>query len=97
MAATFAKWNYESNLTDANQEVSLAAEEAQGLLSKILGKEARGFDIQQIDGLDVRRKLKLILDLGTSVLPDEKLKKFKKLVADMGSTFSKAKVRQQLG
>ena len=93
IVSTFASWNYESNLTEANQAVSLAAAEKSGLLTKRLGKEAQGFDVSQVQGQDVRRKLKLMANLGTSALPDEQLKVFNKLVADMSSTYSKAKVR----
>jgi peptidyl-dipeptidase A len=94
-AYQFANWNYQTNLTDENQKVKLAAAETSGLLSKRLGKEAQGFDVQQITDVDIKRKLKLIKDLGTSALPDENLKKYNKLLSDMGSTFSKAKVPQR--
>ena len=97
MALIFAEWNYVTNLTDANQAVSLAAKEAAGQISKRLGMEAQGFDIKQITDVDIGRKLKFLKDLGTSALPDEKLKRFNKLVSDMGSTFSKAKVGHKLG
>jgi len=90
--STFASWNYESNITDANQKISLAASEKSGLLTKKLGKEAQQFDISQIQNKDTVRKLKLMKNLGTSALADDKLKRFNKLVSDMGSTYSKAKV-----
>ena len=95
-AYRFANWNYQTNLTDENQKVKLAAAETSGLLSKRLGKEAQGFDVQQITDVDINRKLKLIKDLGTSALPDENLKKYNKLLSDMGSTFSKAKVGHRI-
>ena len=90
--STFASWNYESNLTDANQAISLAVSAESGLLTKKLGKEAQGFDASQVQDRDVMRKLKFMKNIGTSALPDDKLKKFNKLVSDMGSTYSKAKV-----
>merc|ERR1711910_149795 len=62
-----------------------------GLLSKKLGKEAQAFDLTQLQGEDLRRKLKLMKNLGTSALPDGKLVRFNQLVSDMGSTYSKAK------
>ena len=89
---TFASWNYQSNLTDANQAISLAVREKHGILKKTLGKEAQGFDASQVQDKDVKRKLTLMKNIGTSALPDDKLQKFNKLVADMGSTYSKAKV-----
>merc|ERR1719430_3053602 len=46
--ATFADWAYESNLTDANQKVQLAAAEKSGLLAKKIGKTAQTFDVSQL-------------------------------------------------
>ena len=95
--ATFASWNYESNITEHNQQISLAAAKKSGLLSKKLGKEAQAFDLTQLQGEDLRRKLKLMKNLGTSALPDGKLVRFNQLVSDMGSTYSKAKVAKRGG
>ena len=95
--ATFASWNYESNITEHNQQISLAAAKKSGLLSKKLGKEAQAFDLTQVQGEDLRRKLKLMKNLGTSALPDGKLVRFNQLVSDMGSTYSKAKVTKRGG
>ena len=95
--ATFASWNYESNITEHNQQISLAAAKKSGLLSKKLGKEAQAFDLTQLQGEDLRRKLKLMKNLGTSALPDGKLVRFNQLVSDMGSTYSKAKVTKRGG
>ena len=96
--STFASWNYESNITDHNQKISLDAAKKSGLLSKKLGKEAQAFDLTQVKSEDVRRKLKLMMrNLGTSALPEAKLERFNQLVSDMGSTYSKAKVTQRGG
>ena len=99
--ATFASWNYESNITEHNQQISLAAAKKSGLLSKKLGKQAQAFDLwvrsTQVKGEDLRRKLKLMKNLGTSALPDGKLVRFNQLVSDMGSTYSKAKVAKRGG
>jgi len=95
--ATFASWNYESNITDHNQQISLAAAKKSGLLVKKLGKEAQAFDLTQVKNEDVKRKLKLMRNLGTSALPEAKLGRFNQLVSDMGSTYSKAKVTKRGG
>merc|ERR1712025_1191945 len=95
--STFASWNYESNITDHNQQISLAASKKSGLLAKKLGKEAQAFDLTQVKSEDVRRKLKLMRNLGTSALSEAKLERFNQLVSDMGSTYSKAKVTQRRG
>ena len=93
----FANWNYESNITDHNQQISLAAAKKYDLLNKKLGKEAQAFDLTQVKSEDVRRKLKLMRNLGTSALSEAKLERFNQLVSDMGSTYSKAKVTQRGG
>ena len=96
--STFASWNYESNITDHNQQISLAASKKSGLLAKKLGKEAQAFDLTQVKSEDVRRKLKLMMrNLRTSALPEAKLERFNQLVSDMGSTYSKAKVTKRGG
>ena len=94
----FANWNYESNITDHNQQISLAAAKKYSLLKEKLGKEAQAFDLTQVKSEDVRRKLKLMMsNLRTSALPEAKLERFNQLVSDMGSTYSKAKVTQRGG
>ena len=45
--STFDAWNYESNITDHNQKISLAASQKSGLLTKKLGKEAQAVDLTQ--------------------------------------------------
>ena len=93
----FASWNYQSNITDHNQQISLAAAKKYALLNRKLGKEAQAFDLTQVKSEDVRRKLKLMRNLGTSALPEAKLKRFQQLVSDMRSTYSKAKVKKRGG
>ena len=61
-------------------------------IEKKIGREAQKFNINQIKDYDVSRKLKLMRNLGTSALPNDKLKTFIKLVSDMGEIYSKAKV-----
>ena len=95
--ATFAQWNYDSNITDHNQKISLAASQKSGLLTKKLGKEAQAFDLTQVKNEDLRRKLKLMKNLGITALQEAKLERFNQLVSDMGSTYSKAKVPKRGG
>ena len=93
----FASWYYESNITDHNQQISLAAAKKYSLLKEKLGKEAQAFDLTQVKSEDSRRKLKLMRNVGTSALPEAKLERFQQLVSDMKSTFSKAKVKKRGG
>lgn len=92
VSSTFASWNYESNITDETQQVSLAAQNKYALLNKKLGKEAQQYDVTKLRDEDVARKLKLMKNIGTAALSDAKLKQFNKLTSDMGSKYSTAKV-----
>ena len=61
-------------------------------MNKKFGKEAQKFDLNFIKDYDVARKLKMLRNIGTSALPDDKLGKFIDLTSKMGSTYSKGKV-----
>ena len=61
-------------------------------LSLKLGKEAQVFDLNQIQDKELKRKLKSIGQIGTSVLEGEDLKKYTKLVKSMEKIYSTAKV-----
>jgi len=92
ITSTFASWNYESNITDETQKLSEAAQTKFELLNKKIGKEAQSFDVSKLQDKDVIRKLKLIKNIGTAALPENELKKFISLTANMGKTYSTAKV-----
>jgi hypothetical protein len=89
---TFASWGYESNITDATQKISEASTTKAELMSKKFGREAQQFDLTQIKDKEVRRKLKLMKNIGTAALPENKLREFISLTANMGKTYSTAKV-----
>jgi len=90
--STFNEWNYESNITDETKAIATVSKEKFSKIEKKIGREAQKFNINQIKDYDVSRKLKLMRNLGTSALPNDKLKAFIKLVSDMGEIYSKAKV-----
>jgi len=92
--ATIASWNFESNITDATQAISSAAQERFDKLSKKLGKKAMEFEAEKVKDADIRRKLWFLKNIGTAVLPDKSLSNFIKLKADMGAIYSKAKVKE---
>ena len=82
-----ALWNYESNITDATKVPSQKAREAYSKLEKKLGKEAKKFDLNQIEDYDIKRKLKLMKNIGTSALPNSKLTQFVELTTAMGEIY----------
>ena len=90
--STFKMWGYESNITDETQKINEASQTKFKLMTKKFGKEAQKFDINQIEDRDVVRKLKLMKNIGTAALPENKLKEFISLTAEMGKTYSTAKV-----
>ena len=61
-------------------------------LSLKLGKQAQKFDLNQIQDKELKRKLKHIGHIGTSVLEGEDLEKYTKLVKGMEKIYSTAKV-----
>ena len=88
----FAAWDYGSNIRDEAKAKKLEAQERYDRLSQELGREAKKFDREKIEDVDVLRKLDLLSRVGTAVLPEDKLVKFNKLVSDMVETYSTAKV-----
>ncbi|XP_023319903.1 angiotensin-converting enzyme isoform X2 [Eurytemora carolleeae] len=91
--ATHASWNFESNITDETQALSLDAQDAYDALFKKIGKDAQRYSKENIQDPDVKRKLKLLSNLGTAVLRPDILRKFNKLKAEMGKKYSTAKVK----
>ena len=89
---TLAEWGYQSNITDATQKISEASSTKSSLLNQKYGKLAQAFDMAKIRDKEVKRKLKLMKNIGTSALPEEKLKKFISLTSNMAKAYSTAKV-----
>ena len=83
----FAAWNYESNITDATKGPYQKEQKAYSKLEKKLGKAAKKFDLDQIQDYDIKRKLKLMKNIGTSALPNSKLTQFVELTTVMGEIY----------
>lgn len=83
----FVAWNYESNIKDATKVPYQKAQKALSKLKKKLGKAAKKFDLDQIQDYDIKRKLKLMRNIGTSALPDSKLTQFVELTTAMGEIY----------
>ena len=87
VTSTFDAWNYESNITEETKIVNQRSTEAFSKLTKQLGKEAQMFALDQIQDYDVRRKLKLMKNIGTAALPDNKLTQFINLTTSMSEIY----------
>ena len=87
VTSTFDAWNYESNITEETKLINQRSTEAFSKLTKQLGKEAQMFALDQIQDYDVRRKLKLMKNIGTAALPDKKLTQFINLTTSMSEIY----------
>jgi len=92
--STFSAWNYDSNIRDDTLKVKLDDEEEYNKLYKKIGKSAQKYNehASKFQDKDVRRKLKLLSNLGTSVLRPDKQRKFSQLKAEMQEVYGTAKV-----
>jgi len=91
---TYASWNFESNITDETQAVSLKSQQKYDELFKKLGKQAQKYDMNKVKDEDLKRKLKMLTHIGTAILDSATSSKFNKLKADMGKKYSTAKVKE---
>ena len=57
-----------------------------------LGKEAKQFQASKLQNRDLRRKLKMLSNIGSSALPKEKLEEYNKITTKMAKIYSTAKV-----
>ncbi|XP_073969369.1 angiotensin-converting enzyme-like [Rhodnius prolixus] len=73
-----------------SQKQDLAVQQAN--VTKILWAETIKFPWQTFQDADVKRSFKFYSLLGMAALPEEKYKKYTKIVADMEAIYSKAKV-----
>ena len=82
-----ARWNWQTNITDATSSIFQKEAEAASKLSKELGKEAQQFDLDQIQDAEIRRKIKSIRSLGTAALSATKLSQFLNVTSSMSDIY----------
>ena len=82
-----ARWNWQTNITDATSSIFQKEAEAASKLSKELGKEAQQFDLDQIQTAEVRRKIKSIRSLSTAALSATKLSQFLNVTSSMSDIY----------
>jgi len=92
--STFAAWNFESNINEKTKKLSLAEEKKYALMQKEIGKIAQTIDTKKVKDKMVLRKIKMLTNLGTSVLPKKDLTKFQAIKAELSEIYSKAKVKE---
>ena len=82
-----ARWNWQTNITDATSSIFQKEAEAASKLSKELGKEAQQFDLDQIQDAEIRRKIKSIRSLSTAALSATKLSQFLNVTSSMSDIY----------
>ena len=82
-----ARWNWQTNITDATSSIFQKEAEAASKLSKELGKEAQQFDLDQIQDAEIRRKIKSIRSLSTAALSATKLSQFLNVTSYMSDIY----------
>merc|ERR1712042_118185 len=94
ISETFVEWAYATNITAETKKKKKEKNAKRELLLKMLGKEAQAFNIKQIKDRDVKRKLKLMKNIGIAALSENKLKEFISLTSNMATIYSTAKVQE---
>ncbi|XP_051894867.1 angiotensin-converting enzyme isoform X2 [Pristis pectinata] len=94
---TEASWTYNTNITEHNNKIVL--EQSLQLSNHALkyGLKAREFDYTDFQNQEIKRILKKLSDIGQSALPEAEVKELNKVVSDMETTYSVAKVCRENG
>ncbi|XP_050519658.1 angiotensin-converting enzyme-like [Diabrotica virgifera virgifera] len=90
--AMIADWNYASNITDYNLEITLNVTAEVAQQGKEIWKQVKQFDWKRFSSTDLRRQFKSYSLLGRAALPEAELKALNKHISDMESVYSKAKI-----
>lgn len=85
-------WEFNTNITDENQARLVQSNLEFALWQQNMSREAQGFNTSGFPD-DMRRQFHKIMDIGTSALQDiGKLEELNKILSEMESIYSKAKV-----
>ncbi|KAI8789456.1 Angiotensin-converting enzyme (ACE) [Biomphalaria glabrata] len=89
---TEATWNFNTNLTDYNQNITLDKQLKWDQFLQEAASNATGYDTSVMSEAD-KRQFQIIKDIGISAQTNEtKLKRLNKILSDMESIYSTAKV-----
>jgi len=89
---TIIEWAYASNITDYNEEERKKYNKIADAISLRLGEKAKSFKLDQLKDKDLRRKIKSISQIGTSVLKGNDLDRYIEITSQMEKIYSVAKV-----
>ncbi|XP_035263080.1 angiotensin-converting enzyme-like [Anguilla anguilla] len=96
-AYTEASWAYNTNITDTNKEIMLQKSLEMSNHTNAYGVEARKFDPTDFQDASVKRILKKLGDIERAVLPEEELKEYNNLLANMETKYSVAEACREDG
>ncbi|XP_064597980.1 angiotensin-converting enzyme-like [Liolophura sinensis] len=92
-ASSLAAWNYNTNLTDHNQNLMIQASLAAAAFDKEASLNASRFDDNAFTNTTLKRLFSKIKDIGTAAMRDpDKLERLSKVNADMENIYSTGKV-----
>ncbi|CAH1187235.1 unnamed protein product [Phyllotreta striolata] len=89
---TLAEWAYASNLTKANLDHNLAVSTEVANFQKEIWRQVNQYNWQQFSDYSLRRQFWYYSVIGEPALPEAKYKMLTKLVSDMESIYSTAKI-----
>lgn len=87
-----ADWNYNTNLTDYNLQISLDKSSQQATFDKKQGEIANSFNWRNFTDPTLSREFSKIVDIGTAVLSEKDFNRMNYLTNEMQRIFSTAKV-----
>ncbi|XP_066583828.1 angiotensin-converting enzyme-like [Prorops nasuta] len=87
-----SEWNYASNLTveNLNERLNISAKVA--IRKKTLWEQVVAFPSKDMKDENLKRQFSKLSILGTAVLPQDKYTEYEKIIGEMESIYSKAKV-----
>nr|XP_033774941.1 angiotensin-converting enzyme [Geotrypetes seraphini] len=87
-----ASWAYNTDITDHNKKIMLDKNLKMSNHTLQYGMKARQYDYTDFQDPEIKRLLMKLSDIGRSALPENELKEYNKLLSDMETAYSVAKV-----
>lgn len=89
---TEASWNYNTNITEHNNQVMLEKNLAMSSHTLQYGRQARNFDYSDFQNVELQRLFKKLSDIDKAALSEAEQKEYNQIVSDMETIYSKATV-----
>ncbi|CAO1336402.1 unnamed protein product [Diamesa serratosioi] len=87
-----AEWKFATNITDETNLFRMEANTVYAKYEQDIALRFKKFDISSFKNEDLKRQIKIIIDLGDSVLPNDKFNELKNAISNMESVYSKTKI-----